>query len=303
MSKIFDALQKARGVLPDSVPRLLADQLTTGATADFLAEAEAAVASTTDSLVDAEDRGGKLRTVSVRPPTGAPVFPFAKGNSKAAEEYRMIRTRLVQSVEAGKLVMVTSPELGDGKTLSAINVAGALALKQDTNVLILDADLHRPAVAKTLGIRESPGLTEVLQDKCSLRDAIVRTDRFSNLYVLPAGASVTNRAELLDSPMWRNKCAALGSQFHYTVVDAPPIDAVSEYALIQGACDYLIVIIRPDHTNRSRCMRALESLPKDKFIGTIINAMPDFFLLRNSRYQYYGYYSYHDDETAKKAAS
>jgi len=303
MSKIFDALQRARGVLPDSLPPLLADQVTTGTATAFVGEADPEVATTADSGVEAEDRNENLRTVSVHPPIGAPVFPFANGNPRAAEEYRMIRTRVVQRVKAGKLVMVTSPELGDGKTLSAINVAGALALKCDTNVLILDADLHRPAVAQTLGIPESPGLTEVLQDKCSLRDAIVRTDRFSNLYVLPAGASVTNRAELLDSPMWRNKCAALGNQFHYTLVDAPPIDVVAEYPLIQSVCDYLLVIIRPDHTNRSRCMRALSSVPKDKLIGTIINAMPDWFLLRNSRYQNYGYYRYHHDETGQTSQS
>jgi capsular exopolysaccharide synthesis family protein len=303
MSKIFDALQKARGVLPDTLPRVLVDQFSASSPYASPEETDEASWARGEDEVLAQEGNGDLRIVVIAPPKGVPVFPFDGEDDGAAEEYRMIRTRIEQKTEAGKLIMVTSPEVGDGKTLSAINIAGALALKNDINVLLVDADLHRPALAKTLGIPESPGLTEVLRAKCSLRDAVVQTDRFSNLYVLPAGEAVANRAELFDSAPWRQICLVFESQFHHAVVDAPPVDAVAEYPLIQGSCHYLLVVIRPDSTNRSRCMHALRNVPKEKLLGTILNATPNWFLARSSHYQYYGYRTHHNEEAPKKAGA
>jgi Mrp family chromosome partitioning ATPase len=146
-------------------------------------------------------------------------------------------------------------------------------------------------VAKTLGIPSSPGLSEVLRGTCALRDAVVRVEHFPNLYVLPAGEMVANRTELLDSPRWKSVSTTLRTQFHFTMVDAPPIDAVADYPLIDKACDCVVVVVRPDHTNRIRCMHALRNVAPDKLIGAVINAAEDWFMLRNSHYHYYGYYN------------
>ena len=298
MSKIFEALQKARDVLPQGLPPVLTHQLSASID-DASGIEETAPEELEEELPQTSAKENSIRIVSID--SAAPVFPFSQSRTTAAEQYRMIRTRIVQNVEPGKLIVVSSAESGDGKTLSAINIGGALALKSDINVLILDADLYRPAVAKTLGIPARPGLTEVLRGTVPLRDAIVRTELYPNLYILPAGEVVTNRSELLDSALWRKVCETARSRFHYTIVDAPPIDAVADYPLIQAAGDYVVVIIRPDHTNRVRCMHALQSVPSDKLIGTVINAMPDWFMLRNSNYHYYGYYGYYKQDSEKKA--
>jgi receptor protein-tyrosine kinase len=301
MSKIFEALQKSRGTSAAALPPLLNEQMTAATAVADEAEARDRVVAE-EPRVQYEDserqevpqdmpQESAIRQVNLRVPSGLPVFPFDDAHATAAEQYRMIRTRIVQNLEPQKLILVSSPDSGDGKTITTLNMAGALALKSDVNVLILDADLCRPAVAKTLGIPSSPGLSEVLRGACALRDAVVRVGHFPNLYVLPAGEMVANRTELLDSPRWRSISATIRNQFHYTMVDAPPIDAVADYPLIQKACDCVIIVVRPDHTNRVRCMHALQNVPADKLIGAVINAAEDWFMLRNSHYHYYGYYN------------
>jgi Mrp family chromosome partitioning ATPase len=146
-------------------------------------------------------------------------------------------------------------------------------------------------VAKALGIPASPGLSEVLQGSHRLSDAIVRIEQFPNLYVLPAGQMVSNRTELLDSTRWKTTCATLRNQFDYTLVDAPPVNSVADYPLTERVCDAVIVVLRPDHTNRVRSVHAIRSVPKDKLLGVIMNAVEDWFLLRNNHFHYYGYYN------------
>jgi len=286
MSKIFEALQKRPGTSTGPLPPPLSQRVIIDA------PSEARLASQEARTGESEGREVTIRAVPVRPPRGIPVFPFGGDRSTVAEQYRMIRTRIAQNVDRQKLILISSPDSGDGKTITTINIAGALALKSDINVLILDADLCRPAVSKSLGIPECPGLSDVLLGTATLQDAIVRLEQFSNLYVLPAGQSVANRTELLDSARWKTLCATIRSRFHFAIVDAPPIDAVADYPLIQEACDYLVVVVRPDHTNRVRCMHALKNAPEGKLIGAVINAAEDWFLVRNNHYHYYGYNAY-----------
>lgn len=290
MSKIFEALQGARGGWPSSLPRQLAEQLTQPAGNKGSTEQDEP--SCRDNPPAETVPPTVVRTVQILPPRGALTFPFEKSHAGVGEQYRMIRTRILQNIQAPKIILISSPDLGDGKTVSAINIAGALALKSHIKVLLLDADLRRPAVAKTMGIPQSPGLTEVLQDKCSLGEAIIRVEQSPNVYVLPAGGEVSSHAELLDSPTWKAVCTTVRSQFDFTIVDAPPIDGVADYRLIQDACDYAVLIVRPDHTNRVRCLNAFKIVPAEKLIGTVLNAVPDWFLLRNSHYHHYGYYAY-----------
>jgi capsular exopolysaccharide synthesis family protein len=295
MSKIFEALQRARGNPDDALPPGLEDPAPTFEESPLQSSNGAPKAKD-------EPQESDIRTVPIRVPKGLPVLPFDTAHNSAAEQYRMIRTRIVQSLVPRQLLLVSSPDSGDGKTISTINIAGALALKADANVLILDADLCRPAIAKTLGIPTSPGLAEVLAGDTPLQDAVVRVEQFRNLYVLPAGELTVNRTELLDSPRWKAVCDAVRSQFRFTILDAPPIDAVADYPLIQSVCDGVIVIVRPDHTNRVRCAHALKTVPKEKLIGVVINAAKSFFFLRHSPYHYYGY-SYYNTYADSKPAS
>jgi capsular exopolysaccharide synthesis family protein len=301
MSKIFEALQQSRGGLNQQLPAALIEQMAP------VHEAQAAADETATVLLARHEKGKQgeqetsIRRVSVPTAPGSPVFPFANRQSSAAEQYRMIRTRLVQNLDPHKLILITSPDSGDGKTTTSINVAAALAMKNDLNVLILDADLCDSRIAGVLNIPVSPGLSEVLRGTHSLRDAIVGVEQFPNLYVLPAGAPAENRTELLDSSRWKTICEALRSQFEFTMVDSPPINSVADYPLIEQICDGVIVVLRQDRTNRVRGEHALKAVPRDKLLGVIMNGVEDWFLLRNNHFHYYGYYnSYHSKGSEKE---
>jgi capsular exopolysaccharide synthesis family protein len=148
------------------------------------------------------------------------------------------------------MIAISSAGSGDGKTTSAINIAGALALKQDMRVLMVEGDLRQGSISAQLGIEATPGLAEVLSGLCSLDEAIVQTENLPNLHILPGGRTLANPAELLDSPAWRAMAPDLRERFHFVVVDTTPIGVVADYDLIQAVCDGTVVVLRPDHTDR-----------------------------------------------------
>jgi capsular exopolysaccharide synthesis family protein len=230
-----------------------------------------------------------LRPVSLRRKSGSPLLPFDGGNWRASEQYRIIRTKLVQHPRQPRMLVVSSAGPGDGKTVSAINVAGALALRNAT-VLLVDADFRRGSLAKSLGIPKTQGLIDFLDGSRGLDDVILRIEPFGNFFLLPAGDDQGNATELLDSPRWSAACAGFRKQFDFVVLDAPPIGLVADYDLIQAACDGVLFIVRPSHTNRSLCWKALRSIPEEKLIGVVVNCADESFVGKTSGYYHYYYY-------------
>jgi capsular exopolysaccharide synthesis family protein len=231
-----------------------------------------------------------FRTLNLRIPAPSPLLPFEDGQWRPSEQYRILRTKINQHPKQPRLIVVSSPAPGDGKSVSAINTAAALSLKKEGQVLLLDADLRKSAIHVQLGLPESPGLADVLKGTCAFEDAIAQIQEFPNLFVMAAGTPSGNPAELLDSVAWHGLCAKLRSLFRYVVLDSPPVGAVADYDLIQAVCDGVILVIRPDHTNRQLCQKALENLPKAKFLGVLLNCVPDWSPARGAGADYY-YYS------------
>lgn len=163
-------------------------------------------------------------------------------------------------------------------------------MKSEGCVLLLDADLRRSAIHTQLGLPESPGLTDVLKGVCTLEAAMVHVQEFPNLFVMPAGTRADNPAELLDSALWKELSSKLRNLFRYVVLDSPPAGAVADYDLIQAVCDGVILVIRPDHTARPLCQKALETVPKAKFLGVVLNCVPEWSPGQRAGSDYY-YYS------------
>jgi capsular exopolysaccharide synthesis family protein len=229
------------------------------------------------------------RTVSIRVPASAPLMPFDGTHLHAAERYRSIRTRIVQHPRQPRTLCISSTSTGDGKTVSALNIAASLALKKQTTALLMDGDLRRPQLAKLLGIPDSPGLADYLAGGCTLQEAIMQIEELPSLYFLPAGHGTTNPTELLDSDRWRQIMESLHQDFNFCVVDTPPIGLVADYDLIQTVCDGVILIVRPGHSNRSLLQKGLAQMPKDKFLGVVINHVAEWFLWQVQDRYYYGY--------------
>jgi capsular exopolysaccharide synthesis family protein len=231
----------------------------------------------------------RIRRLSLRLPAPSPLLPFETGKWASSEQYRILRTKISQHPRQPALIVITSPGPGDGKSVSSINTAAALALKSEGQVLLVDADLRKSAIHVQLGIPDSPGLADVLAGSCALEEALIHTNQFANLYVMPSGKAPANPAELLDSARWRSLCAELRGMFRYVIIDSPPVNGIADYELIQAVCDGVVLVLRPDFTKRDLCLNALQVMPEAKFLGVLLNWIPDWWFGRHagSGYDYY----------------
>jgi capsular exopolysaccharide synthesis family protein len=227
-----------------------------------------------------------VRTLPICVPGGDPLLPFDSNPSRASEQYRYLRTKLVQNPKQPRLILISSPGPGDGKTVTAVNLTGALSLKSSAAVVLVDADLRRASLHRHLGIPKSPGLVDLLQGKCALEEVLIHAEQFPNLFVVPAGESKENPAELLDSVAWAAIAEKLRATFKYVVIDSPPVASVADYHLIEAICDGVVLVVRPDHTSRTLTMQAFEIVPREKSLGVVLNCTKDWFLRKYSHYDY-----------------
>src|SRR5450756_765636 len=237
-------------------------------------------------------------------PAAAAAAEAALGSAAAAAapgltQNRTLRTKLSQHSKQPHLIVISSPESGDGKSVTAINTAGALALKSEGQVLLLDADLRKATIHMQLGLPQSPGLADVLAGACTPEEALVRTKELPNLYVVSSGTPPANPVELLDSARWRTLCAELRDVFRYVIIDSPPVGTVADYELIQAVCDGVILVMRPDFTNRHLCKCALDFVPNAKFLGVVLNCVPDWSPGKYTGSNYY-YYSSSPENAYRK---
>lgn len=308
MSKIFTALELNPGALPQEVMRALEDgpaappkpvadrrpvepdcvgipRPTAGSPAGELANRPA------QSGASGEWNPARARVLPVRISVAAALLSPEGGQSYAAEQYRIIRTKITQRLSKPFQLVVTSPGIGDGKTVTSVNLAVALALKGEGPTLLIDADLRRTGVHRRLQTPQGPGLTEVLAGKCCLQEAVFRAEQLPALHVLPSGEPEGNPAELLDSSRWRALGETVRHQFQHVVVDSPPVEILADYDLIAAVCDGVLLVVRPDHTDRALCLAALAKV-RPKLTGVLINAAEEWFLWRKPPHHYYSYYEH-----------
>jgi capsular exopolysaccharide synthesis family protein len=272
MSKIFGWWRKRRDDAADAARRTPTIPL--GFRTDPLHETIPEPAQETLEVEEAFP--AHIRTLSMQIEDSAPIFPFKDDQRRASEQYRMLRTKISQHFKQPRLIVISSSESGDGKSVTAINTAGVLALKSGERVLLLDGDLRKSAIHSRLGLPEFPGLADVLAGVATLQAALVQTLELPNLYVLSAGSPAENPAELLDSPRWTALSTRLKSLFRYVIIDSTPVGAVADYELIQSVCDGVVLVARPDFTNRQLFQSAIDFIPKGKFLGIVLNCVPDW---------------------------
>jgi capsular exopolysaccharide synthesis family protein len=192
--------------------------------------------------------------------------------SLAAEQFRSLRTR-VRNAENGRVlrsIIVTSPNKGDGKSLTAANLALTMAQEFQQRVLLVDGDLRRPTVARLFGLADVPGLSDVLMGAMDLDDAIVALPQH-HLNVLPAGAIPSHPAELLGSTAMRRLLETLRTRFDRILIDMPPVAPLADVSIASGMVDGLLMIVRAGVTPKPAIERALSGLDPAKVLGLVLN--------------------------------
>jgi exopolysaccharide transport family protein len=208
--------------------------------------------------------------------------------SQMAESYRAIRTSLLLSSLGGppKVVLVTSALPQEGKTTTSINVAIVLAQK-GVRVLLVDADLRRSSVHKSLGMALGVGLSNVLTGNISLEQAIVRSPLHPNLFILPAGMAPPNPAELLASADMADLIQDLRGLYEHVVIDTPPTLSVTDAVVLSTRADSVVLVIRSGRTTKAALRRSRDLLAQvnARVTGVLLNAVD----LHSPDYHYYEY--------------
>lgn len=210
-------------------------------------------------------------------------------DSRAAEEYRILRTRILQHAAKPRVILLSSPGIGDGKTLTAVNLAATLSYKREGPVLLVDADLRRPRVHECLRISGTPGLAQVLSGALPATDAMVRFEELPALHVLPSGGPAEDPTELLDSAAARELFALLRQRFELVLVDSPPIGPLADYEELSMLCDATLLVARPDTTNRALLYESIRKVGK-RLMGVVLNGVEDWFLWTQYKPEYYRHY-------------
>lgn len=194
--------------------------------------------------------------------------------SFAAEQYQGLRLtieRLARTRDM-KVIAVSSPAAGDGKTVTAINLAGALARGSDERVLLVDADLRRPSVARQLGMTDTHvGLADALGDERTSVAGVVRRLDAYNLDVIPAGTPRAGISQLLRSPRLDAFLKEARQRYAYIVIDTPPLLPVFDSALLAKSVDGLLMVVSANRTPRKLLGEALNLLDASAVLGIVFN--------------------------------
>lgn len=221
--------------------------------------------------------------------TGHPVFMHDDSMSLRAEAIRRLRTNL-QFVDFGdrpSSIVVTSSVPGEGKSTTAINLAASLA-DAGARVILIDADLRRPSVAKYMGYEGRVGLTTVLIGRAALED-VVQPWQDTSLDVLPSGQIPPNPSELLGSRAMSRLLDDLAETYDVIVLDTPPLLPVTDAAILSKMAGGALVVAGADRLHKQQLRSALESLEKvgAHVLGIVLNKVQ-----RKDRDRYaYEYYS------------
>jgi capsular exopolysaccharide synthesis family protein len=241
------------------------------------------------------DKAAVGRAAALPVPMSPMLVAYFKPKSRQAESYRGVRTALYFSTQGDghKVIQVTSPNPGDGKSTLAANLAVSIA-RSGKSVLLIDADLRRPTAEKTFGIPNKVGLASIINGEVETNDAIQRSC-IPHLHLLPSGPIPSNPAELLTSPRFPELLEGLRDQFDFIVLDTPPLLAVTDPAVVAPRVDGVILIIRITSKGRpdaERCKEILDTLDA-KVIGVVVNGQEV-----KSGYGGYGYAgeSYHSED-------
>jgi exopolysaccharide transport family protein len=322
--KVLDAARVPTAPVEPNIPRNLLFALVLGVTSGvglaFLLESMDNTVRTTEQaqLISALPSLGMIPLGSRSPAMGnhgkeltlassneaVEIVTQVRPQSQMAESYRALRTSLLLSSLGAppKVIMVTSARPQEGKTTTAINSAIVLAQK-GVRVLLVDADLRRPSVHKTLGIGPRSGLSNVLTGSATLQQAITVSPVLPNLFVLPAGTPPPNPAELLASSNMKQVLDELREQFDHVVVDTPPTLSVTDAVVLSPRVDAIILVIRSGQTTKQALRRARDILMQVNahVTGVLLNAVdlrsPDYYYY----YEYQGKYTQYYQEDASEA--
>jgi protein-tyrosine kinase len=222
-------------------------------------------------------------------------LPDASEEQRFAEHFRRIKRSVVaRATGAGagselRLVAVTSPLPGDGKTFTSVNLAFSLSRERDLSVLLVDADLHKSQITQDLGLEDQPGLVDALLDESRDAESLVLRTDIPGLDILPAGRSVEDAPELAASERMAQIVTRLAARNprRLVLLDCAPVLAASEVRTLMQHPGQVLLVVRAGQTPQQAVVDAVAQLDPKRLLGLILNDA------RRGAATYYGYSDYY----------
>jgi len=229
-----------------------------------------------------------------------------KPGAAISEAFRALRTSVLLSTaeQPPRVLLVTSSQPSEGKTSTSLNLAATLAQK-GSRVLLVDADMRRPGLAKALNLTAGNGLSGILTGAYEFDETILqKVEGLESLFLLSSGPRPPNPAELLCSIKMEKLLVVLRQKFDHVVIDSPPILPITDATIISTLVDGVIMVVESDATSRAALNRAVRVMEHSggRILGTVFNKVD---IRRDGYYgyrYYHGYYTtqskayYHDDD-------
>jgi len=226
--------------------------------------------------------------------------------SAAAESYRSLLTSVVLSTapQPPQALLVTSSGAGEGKTVTSLNLAIALAQRGEPTLLI-DGDLRHPKVGEALNLANGTGLASFLTGAHSIEKALRQFPPVPTLWVLPAGPQPPNPAQLLSSTAMESMLGELRKRFKFVVIDSPPVLPVTDATILSTFVDGVVFVVESGVTVRGAVTRSRKSLQNvgARVLGIVLNKVN---VGHDGYYGYYGHYYnkyYVNDKDMKSEAA
>ena len=215
-------------------------------------------------------------------------------HSPSSEQYRRLRARILLKTEHDfqNTIMVSSADIGEGKSITSINLAVTIAQEIDRTVLLVDADLRKPSIHKYLGIKTDRGLSDYLSGKAELSDILIHTG-IGRLVLLPAGNVCSNPAELLSSKRMKDLILEMKNRYpdRYIVIDTPPVLVSADAISMSNHVDGVVFVVRAAMTSEKTVKKAINLIKNVTILGIVYNNVPDYLGKNINPYYYYKYRS------------
>lgn len=190
------------------------------------------------------------------------------------DQLKILHTQVLNQMEqiGGNSLLVTSANHGEGKTLTALNLAVSMSHKLDQTVLLVDADLRKPSVHRFLGLRPERGLTDYLLRRAEIPDILINPG-IEKMVILPAGGKLTNSGELLGSPRMEALIKEMRERYpdRFLIFDSPPLLACADPLVLSRFVDGILLVAEAEKTPAKDVERAAELLKDRPLIGTVLN--------------------------------
>jgi len=224
------------------------------------------------------------------------LIAYNNPKSPITEAYRMLRTNIYycQADKKVEVIVVTSPDKGEGKTTTGGNLAITIA-KDGNKVLIMDCDLRKPRVHKYFRVHNEEGVTNILVNNTPFEQVRQVFKGDENIHIVTSGPLPPNPAELLGSGKMLQFLDKVKEEYDYVIIDAPPVGQVTDAAVIGSSADGVVLTLASAQSNIHAAKRAKELLDNvgAKIIGTVLTKVDK----ANTGYTYYSYYnSYYGEE-------